>query len=46
MHNMSKIDKYIENRSKRDADFAKDVEKDRENLRKNMHPLKTQYKAL
>ena len=43
---MSKIDKYIESRSKRDADFAKAVEKDKENLRKNMHPLKSQYKAL
>ena len=43
---MSKIDKYIKDRSKRDANFAKDVEKDRENLRKNMHPSKTQYKAL
>lgn len=43
---MSKIDDYIKDRSKRDADFAKDVEKDRENLRKNMHPSKTQYKAL
>ena len=46
MHSMSKIDEYIENRSKRDANFAKAVEKDKENLRKNMHPLKTQYKAL
>lgn len=43
---MSKIDKYIENRSKRDADFAKAVEKDKGNPRKNMHPSKTQYKAL
>ncbi len=42
---MSKIDDYIKSRSKRDAEFAKDVEKDKENLRKNMHPLKTQYKA-
>lgn len=43
---MSKIDEYIENRSKRDADFAKAVGKDKENPRKNMHPSKTQYKAL
>lgn len=43
---MSKIDKYIKDRSKRDAEFAKAVEKDKENLRKNTHPLKTQYKAL
>lgn len=46
MHSMSEIDEYIENRSKRDADFAKAVEKDKENLRKNVHPSKTQYKAL
>lgn len=46
MANTSKIDEYINDRSKRDADFAKDVEKDKENLRKNMHPSKTQYKAL
>lgn len=46
MHSMSKIDEYIENRSKRDADFAKAVGKDKENLRKNVHPSKTQYKAL
>lgn len=43
---MSKIDEYIKDRSKRDAEFAKAVEKDKENLRKNMHPSKTQYKAL
>ena len=43
---MSKIDKYIENRSKRDADFAKAVEKDKENLLQNRHPSKMQYRAL
>ena len=41
---MSKIDKYIKDRSKRDAEFAKAVEKDKENLRKICIPLKRNIK--
>lgn len=42
----SKIDEYIKRRSENDPDFANAVKKDKETLNKNMHPLKTQYKAL